>query len=246
MAKEIVEQLIDGGKASAGPPLGPMLGPLGLNINEVIKAINDATKEFVGMKVPVKIIVDSDTKSYTIEVGTPPTSALIKKEAGIEKGASNPKTEKVADLAIEQVIKIAKMKSDAFLGKDNIAKVKEVLGTCQSLGVLVEGKNAREIIEEINRGKYRDKILASKTELTEEELKKLEEEREKLKKEIEARKAEFEAKAKKIIDEMQGKTREQIIEKLEKEGIPKQIYESLLPVDVASQQKEKAVKEDKK
>ena len=73
--------------ATAGPPLGPALGPLGINIMNVIKAINDKTKDFEGMKVPVKVIVDTATKDFEITVGTPPTSALIKGELGSEKGS---------------------------------------------------------------------------------------------------------------------------------------------------------------
>ena len=83
---ETIEALVDGGKASAGPPLGPALGPLGVNIGAIVGEINNKTKNFDGMKVPVKIIVDEKTKEFTITIGTPPTSALILKELGIEKG----------------------------------------------------------------------------------------------------------------------------------------------------------------
>ena len=108
MAKETVDVLIEGGKATAAPPLGPALGPKGVNIGEVVGKINEMTSEFKGMQVPVKVIIDTDTKGFEIKVGTPPASALIKKEAGVAKGAGNPKTEKVADLKIEQIIKISK------------------------------------------------------------------------------------------------------------------------------------------
>ena len=110
MAKETVEALVEGGKASAAPPLGPALGPMGVNIGQVVAKINEVTASFKGMQVPVKVIIDTDTKEFDVEVGTPPASALIKKEAQVEKGASNPLQEKVADLLIEQIIKIAKMK----------------------------------------------------------------------------------------------------------------------------------------
>ena len=110
MPKETVEVYVEGGKATAAPPLGPALGPMGVNIGQVVAEINRKTAEFKAMQVPVKVIVDSDTKKFDVTVGTPPASALIKKEAGIEKGAGNPLTDKVADLKIEQVIKISKMK----------------------------------------------------------------------------------------------------------------------------------------
>src|SRR5467141_949294 len=77
---EKLQVLVDGGKATPGPPLGPALGPLGVNIVESLKAINEKTKSFEGMKVPVTLLVDPKTKGFSIEVGTPPTSALIVKE----------------------------------------------------------------------------------------------------------------------------------------------------------------------
>ncbi|MBN2458341.1 50S ribosomal protein L11 [Candidatus Woesearchaeota archaeon] len=231
MAKEKIDVLIEGGKATAAPPLGPALGPLGVNIGQVVAEINNKTADFKGMKVPVKVTVDKDTKEFEIAVGTPPASQLIKKEAGIQKGASNPKTDKIADLAMEQVIKIAKMKSDALLGADNIAKVKEILGTCQSMGILVEGKRPSEIFEEMKSGKYSEMIISGKTELSAEEIKELEEEKKKLQEEMEEKRAEFEAKAKSIISEMKNKKRTEIAKKLDEAGIPNVIYEPLLPAE---------------
>ena len=80
MASQTVEALVEGGKASAAPPLGPALGPLGVNIGQVISAINQKTDSFKGMQVPIKVIVDTSTKKFEITVGTPPAAALIKKE----------------------------------------------------------------------------------------------------------------------------------------------------------------------
>jgi len=234
MATETVEAMVAGGKASAAPPLGPALGPLGVNIGQVIIEINKKTESFAGMQVPIKVVVDKDTKEFSISVGTPPASALIKKEAGIEKGAGNPKLDKVADLAIEQIIKISKMKEDNLLGKDNFARVKEIIGSCDSMGVLVEGKQAREVIKEINEGKYKKEIESGKTELTVEEKKALEAEKKRLQEEIEKRKVEFEAKGKSIVDGMQGKTRSEIKAALIEAGIPTLMIESLLPADTAA------------
>ena len=73
-----IKVLVDAGKASAGPPLGPALGPMGVNTMEVVKEINRVTKELEGMQVPVKVHINSD-KSYSVEVGAPLTSALIKR-----------------------------------------------------------------------------------------------------------------------------------------------------------------------
>ncbi|HIP63603.1 MAG TPA: 50S ribosomal protein L11 [Archaeoglobus profundus] len=149
---QVVEVLVTGGRATPGPPLGPAIGPLGVNVKKVVEEINKKTKEFEGLAVPVKIIVKED-KSFEIEVGVPPVSALIKKELGIEKGAHKTKHEVVGNLTLEQVIKIAKMKRKQMLSYTLKSAVKEVLGTCVSMGVTVEGKHPKEIIKEINEGK---------------------------------------------------------------------------------------------
>jgi len=227
MAKETIDVLIEGGKATAAPPLGPALGPMGVNIGEVVGEINNKTKEFAGMKVPVKVIIDKDTKQFTISVGTPPASALIKKEAGIDKGAANAKADKVADLKIEQVIKIAKMKSDSLLGRDNMAKVKEIIGTCNSMGILVEGKPASEADLE----PHQQKIKTGKTELSQEELKELEEEKKHLQEEMEKRREEFETKAKAILAQMEGKERPDIKAAMVEAEIPTAMIDELLPVE---------------
>lgn len=156
--KVTVQALVDGGKATAGPPLGPALGPLGVNIGKIIEEINNKTKDFAGLKVPVKVIVDKDTKGFEIEVGTPPVSALIKKELGVEKGAKA-KGEVIGNLTLQQVVKIAKMKSDVTLAKELKSAVNEVLGTCVSMGVTCEGKNPKEVIKEVNEGKH-DKLFS--------------------------------------------------------------------------------------
>lgn len=155
---ETVEVLVEGGKATAGPPIGPALGPLGINVMQVVKTINEKTKKFEGMKVPVKITVDPKTKQFEIKVGTPPASALILKELGVEKGSSSPRTEKIGNLTMDQVIKIAKMKYDDLLGKDLKRKVKEIVGSCVSIGVTIEGKSPKEVIKEIDEGVYDSKF----------------------------------------------------------------------------------------
>jgi len=140
----------------------------------------------------------------------------------------------IADLKIEQVIKIAKMKGDSLSGKDMFAKVKEVAGTCNSMGIMIEGKRAMEIIVDINAGQFADTIKAEKTELSAEALKELEEKRQKLLAEIEERKAENEATAKKIIEELSGQPRGTIKAKLVEAKIPATIIEALLPVEGAA------------
>jgi len=230
---QTIDAMVEGGKASAAPPLGPALGPAGVNIGQVIAEINKKTAGFKGMQVPVKIIV-ADDKSFTITVGLPPVSALIKKEANLEKGSGNPLLDKVADLKIEQVIKIVKMKEDNLLGKDMFARVKEVVGSCNSMGVMVEGKPAKEVIQDINQGAFKEEISTEKTELSAEELKELETERVRLAAEMEKRKEELTATAKTIIDGMTGKPRGMIKAKLVEAKIPSILIDELLPVEGAA------------
>jgi len=155
---ETVESLVEGGKATAGPPLGPALGPLGVNIMEIINTINDKTKHFDGMKVPVKVIVDPKTKEFEIKVGTPPAASLILKEIGAEKGSGAPSTHKIGNLTIDQAIKVAKMKESNLLGKELKQKTKEIIGTCVSLGVTVEGKKPKDIQKSIDDGEFDSKF----------------------------------------------------------------------------------------
>ncbi len=154
---DIVEALVDGGKASAGPPLGPALGPKGVNIGQVIEKINERTRAFDGMKVPVKIMINDD-KSFEIKVGTPPVSALIKSELNIKSGAGNPKAEKVGDLSLDQIKKIADMKQDDLLGADVKARVLEIAGNCVTMGVHVDGKAAKAFQKDVKDGLYDDKF----------------------------------------------------------------------------------------
>ncbi|PIN70362.1 50S ribosomal protein L11 [Candidatus Woesearchaeota archaeon CG11_big_fil_rev_8_21_14_0_20_43_8] len=231
MATESVQVLIEGGKATAAPPLGPALGPLGVNIGKVVADINKKTESFKGMQVPVKVEVDKDTKDYTITIGTPPAASLILKEAGVQKGAGNPLTDKVADLRIEQVIKISKMKEDALLGRDTKARVKEIIGTCNSMGIMVEGVPAVEAIKLVNEGKFDEEIEQEKTEISAEEQKEQAEERRKLAEDMEKRRAEYEAKAKAVLASMSGKTNKDIRAKMVEEGIPEKIINEHAPVE---------------
>ena len=180
MAKQTIESIVDGGKASAGPPLGPALGPLGINIGDVINAINEKTKSFDGMKLPVKVVVESDTKEFEIFVGSPSTSQLIKKETNLEKLSQKAKAEPVADLKMQQIIKIAMMKEENMATNSRKAAVKCVIGTCLSSGVLGEEKSGKELMKDVEAGKYDSMIKSGKTEISAEELIELEGEKKKL------------------------------------------------------------------
>ena len=231
MAKQTVESLVEGGKATAAPPLGPALGPLGVNIGQVISEINKKTGDFKGMQVPIKVTVDTGDKTFVVTIGTPPVSSLFKNEARIEKGSGTPNLDKVADLRIEQIIKVAKMKTDSLLGKDMIAKVKEVIGTCNSMGIMVEGKSAKDAIADINNGLYVDKIRAGRTELTAEELRQQEEEKKRLQAEYEAKKKEYQTIAAQVLEANKTATRGQLKTKLLEAKIPSAYVDEFLPAE---------------
>jgi len=153
-----ISSLVTGGGASAGPPLGPALGPLGVNIMEVIKAINEKTKDFEGMKVPVTVLVDPDTKKWDIEVGIPSAAALILKEAGIQKGSGTSGTEWVGDVTMDIIAKIANTKLEKSYASSLKSVAKTIIGTCLTLGIKVEGKTPKEITAEITEGKWDEKL----------------------------------------------------------------------------------------
>ena len=158
MGEQKVSSLVTGGAASAGPPLGPALGPLGVNIMEVINAINEKTKDFDGMKVPITVLVDSDTKKYEIEIGIPSAAALIMKEAGIQKGSGLSGTEWAGDVKIDAIIKVAGTKLESSYASSLKSVAKTIIGTCVSLGIKIEGKTPKEITAEINEGKWDEKF----------------------------------------------------------------------------------------
>jgi large subunit ribosomal protein L11 len=153
MAESTISGLIEGGKATGGPPFGPALGPMGVNIGKIIAEINAKTEAYAGIKVPVKIIVDSATKNYRIEIGSPPTSALILKEIGVQKGAKA-KEEVAGNITLEQVRNVAKAKEGALYGPLK-AKVRQVVGTCVSMNVTVEGVSAKEFMKKIDSGEVK-------------------------------------------------------------------------------------------
>jgi large subunit ribosomal protein L11 len=154
MADVIINGLIEGGKATSGPPFGPALGPLGVNINGIVEEINKKTSAFEGIKIPVKVIVDPLTKTYKVEVGSPPTSALIMKELGIPKGAKG-KEEVVGNITIDQLKNIAKAKESAMYGNSLASRVKQIMGTCKSMNVTVEGMSAIQAIAKVNSGELK-------------------------------------------------------------------------------------------
>jgi large subunit ribosomal protein L11 len=142
-----VSVLVEGGKASAGPPLGPALGPLGVNVGQVVAKINEETKQFAGMRVPVVVKVDPATRAFTLVVGRPPVAALLLKEAGKEKGSGKPKSEAIGDVGLDAVRRIAEAKGDDLHGRSIEEKMNQVIGTCVSLGLTVGGEDPRSVLK---------------------------------------------------------------------------------------------------
>ena len=152
---DTIEVLVPGGQANPGPPLGPELGPTAVNVQEVVEEINEQTAAFDGTEVPITITIEEDG-SFTIEVGVPPTAALVKDEAGFETGSGEPQKDFVADLSVEQVKTIAEQKAPDLLSYDTPNAAKEVAGTCVTLGVTIEGEDARTFKQRVDDGEYDD------------------------------------------------------------------------------------------
>ena len=152
--EKIIPLLVAGGQANAGPPLGPALAPMGLNVMAIVNDINEKTKEYSGMRVPVKIIVQVSKKTFEVEVGIPTSSALLAKALGVEKGSGVPNSEKVGNLNMDQLVKIANTKIDQSYATTINSAVKEFLGTCVSMGITVENKEPKDLFAEINDGKW--------------------------------------------------------------------------------------------
>jgi large subunit ribosomal protein L11 len=164
----MIKLLVDGGEMKPGPTIAQALGPAGINIGQVITKVNIATKEFKGMKVPVALDVNTKTKTFEVKVFSPPTSALLKKEIAAEKASGSAKSVKVGNLSIEQVISVAKIKYANMIVSGFKPAVKSVIGSCVSSGILIENKDPKEVMKEVEKGVYDSEIKAQKTEISDE------------------------------------------------------------------------------
>ena len=158
MVEKTFNFIVPGGKATGGPPIGPALGALGVNIMSIVNKINEETAEYDGLPVPVDVILDTDTKAFKIKVGMLTTFALITQALGISKGSGNPNTNYVGDMTMEQVIGVAKKKRQGLFAASLMTAVKEIVGSCQSMGVTIDGKPAGEVQTMISTGAY-DSVL---------------------------------------------------------------------------------------
>ncbi|HLC77529.1 MAG TPA: 50S ribosomal protein L11 [Candidatus Nanoarchaeia archaeon] len=159
-----VKLLVEGGEMKPGPTLGQKLGPTGVSVNLVLQKVNEATKNFKGIKVPIELQIDPATKTFEVKVFSPPTSELLKKELGLEKGSGAQKKSYAGNASIEQIISVAKTKMPNLLCKDLKSAVKTVIGTCVTLGILVENQLAKEVEPLVDEGKYDEEIKSEKTE----------------------------------------------------------------------------------
>ncbi len=149
-AVKSVKLLVEGGKATPGPPIGPVLGQLKLNIAKVVEEINQKTKEFAGTRVPVILEVNPKTREYTLKIGVPPTSELLKLE--LRDPSKN------RDLPFDKVVKVARRKFKDMDVKNLKAAVKTVLGTAISMGLTVDGRPAKEVIALLDKPDYANKL----------------------------------------------------------------------------------------
>ena len=166
-----IKLLIEGGDMKPGPAIAQQLGPMGVNIGKVISQINLVTKDFKGMKVPVELDVNEKTKDFIVYTSSPPTSELLKKELNLEKGSNQISSIKIGNASIEDIIKIAKIKHPNMLEKDLKTAVKSILGTCASVGLLVENENPNELIKKIDQ--FDKEIQEEKIETSKEKRQKL-------------------------------------------------------------------------
>lgn len=147
-----IEFLIPGSQATPGEPIGPQLGPTPVDVQQAVTTINERTASFEGTDVPITLTYEQDG-SFEISVGVPPTSALLKRQAGIERGSGRPE-EFVADLTIEQLQTVVEQKQSDLNAYNMTNSAKEIAGTCVSLGITIDGNDPREFAQRVDDGEY--------------------------------------------------------------------------------------------
>lgn len=150
MAKEVVKKIklqISAGKATPAPPVGTVLGPAGINIQDFCQKFNDATRDKMGDVVPCEISIYDD-RSFTFVLKTPPAAFLLKKVAGIKKASKKGANEIVATITKEQLKSIAEIKLPDLNSYDVEAAMKEIEGTARNMGIAVKGLNDVELQEQ--------------------------------------------------------------------------------------------------
>ena len=159
MPWRMIRAKVQGGKATPSPPLGPAISQYGLDVNEVINKINELTKKFEGLEVTVNMYVNTETKEYKIEVKSPATTSLLLKFAGASNPSGDPAHQKVGDVSLEDIIKIAIMKKNDLTAKSLKAAVKTILSSAATIGVTVNGKEPKDVVREVEKGLHDDLLL---------------------------------------------------------------------------------------
>jgi large subunit ribosomal protein L11 len=150
VAKEVVKKIklqIPAGKATPAPPVGTVLGPAGINLQEFCTKYNDATREKMGDIVPVEISIYED-RTFDFVLKTPPTASLLLKAAGIEKGSPKGANHVVATLTKDEIKKIAEIKMPDLNAYDLESAIQIVAGTARNMGIAIKGLNDAELLEQ--------------------------------------------------------------------------------------------------
>ena len=150
MAKEVVKKIklqLEAGKATPAPPVGTVLGPAGINLQEFCTKYNDATREKMGDIVPVEISIYDD-RTFDFVLKTPPTPTLLLKAAGIQKGSTKGANSTVATISKDDVKKIAEIKLPDLNAYDLDAAMRIVAGTARNMGIAVKGMTDVELEEQ--------------------------------------------------------------------------------------------------
>ena len=170
-----IKLIVEGGEMKPGPAVSQQLGPMGINLGKVIADVNKETAGFKGVKVPVEIDVDAKTKHYTIQVFSPPMAEMVKKELGLESGSGEAGKTYVGNIAFENLIGIAKNKLNSLPARNLKSAVSMAVGTCVSMGVLIDSKNAVQVARELSEGVYDKEIKNEVGDASEEKKKELKE-----------------------------------------------------------------------
>jgi large subunit ribosomal protein L11 len=137
MVEKTFNFIVNGGEATGGPPIGPALGPIGVNIMTIVNKINEETAEYAGVPIPVDVTIDTDSKEFTVKVGMLSTF----------------------DLSFDQLVDIARKKRDGLFASTLKTAVKEIVGSCQSMGVTVEGQPGKAIQDQIASGDFDSRLV---------------------------------------------------------------------------------------
>ncbi len=164
VAKEVVKKIklqVPAGKATPAPPVGTVLGPAGINLQEFCTKYNDATRDKMGDILPVEISVYDD-RSFDFVIKTPPTPFLLKKYAKLQKGSVKGANETVATLTKEQIREIAEIKLPDLNAYDVESAMLIVEGTARNMGIAVKGVNDKELAEKAKEAAIEEKEMAAR------------------------------------------------------------------------------------